>query len=407
MKNFFSVLMLIFSFSTYAAPVTIELDQVKISELARVVYGDLLKKSFTFDDVFVNSPVLVSASWLNQDAQKIDQLFRELLIKSGFELVDQAGVYRISPHDKVDDDLLIFQPRFRSAKYLSDILLKVFDVQNLGARGLSVGGGQAAVDFAGASVKPATAGAASAVVDRGALDQLAYNCKPARCDRLRSLLVQLDQPEAQVILKAAVYEVGTTRGDGSALQIVGSLLKGKLNFTAGAVLAGSNQLHLVAGGLDAVLSILDQDSRFHSVSRPMLRVKTGGQAKFSVGQQVPTIGASNLTSNGTVQNSIEYRSSGTILTVSPDVRLDVVDLSITQELSSFVPTTTGVNNSPTLLQRTVNSQLSVKNGELVVFAGLEENRDDDTNKSFFGWNVSNVKNKTSSEVLVFIEATTI
>ncbi|MBI5437639.1 MAG: hypothetical protein HY936_01565 [Nitrosomonadales bacterium] len=59
-------------------------------------------------------------------------------------------------------------------------------------------------------------------------------------------------------------------------------------------------------------------------------------------------------------------------------RETVVDLDISQELSSFVATTTGVNGSPTLLKRTVNSKLSIKPGEVVIFAGLNEKKNDET-----------------------------
>jgi len=111
--------------------------------------------------------------------------------------------------------------------------------------------------------------------------------------------------------------------------------------------------------------------------------------------------------NGNPIQSVEYRQSGTIFTVQPDIRLDVVDLNITQELSTFVTTTTGVNNSPTLMQRTATSQLTIKPGEVVVFAGLQEQRDDQTDSRLFGWLLSNKKNNTTSEVLLFIEAQSI
>ena len=153
-----------------------------------------------------------------------------------------------------------------------------------------------------------------------------------------------------------------------------------------------------------MLAVLDQDSRFKVVSRPQLRVRTGAQAKFSVGQQVPVLGAISYDKNGNSLQSVDYRQSGTIFTVRPDIRDEVVDLDISQELSSFVTTTTGVNNSPTLLQRTASSQLSIKPGEVVVFAGLEESRDEKAGSNFFGFSLGSRENNSSSEVLLFIEA---
>lgn len=129
------------------------------------------------------------------------------------------------------------------------------------------------------------------------------------------------------------------------------------------------------GGLDVLLSLLDQDSRFKTISRPMVRVRSGAQARFSVGQDVPVLGQATLDKNGNPVQAVEYKQSGVILTVTPDIRENVVDLDISQELSSFVTTTNGVNGSPTLLKRTVNSKLSIKSGEVVIFADLNEKKD--------------------------------
>lgn len=163
-------------------------------------------------------------------------------------------------------------------------------------------------------------------------------------------------------------------------------------------------LNVAVGGLDVLLSLLDQDSRFKTISRPMVRVRSGAQARFSVGQDVPVLGQATLDKNGNPVQAVEYKQSGVILTVTPDIRESVVDLDISQELSSFVATTTGVNGSPTLLKRTVNSKLSIKPGEVVIFAGLNEKKTDETESRFFGFSLGNKINQGDSEILVFVEA---
>lgn len=377
---------------------SMQLNEVRIADLARVVYGDVLSRSFVLDaEVLLNGDA-ISINWLRLDKDQVDSMTRELLEMRGFELVQQGSILLVRKRTKEDEELLIFRPRYRSAKYLADILAKVADAHQLGKRGM-----QSTMQFqASIGKQDEVDGAASAQVDRSAPDQLAYQCLPANCERLRKLLVDLDTPEAQVVLRAAVYEVGTTQGQGSAVQIAAKLLN--LSMTAGSTLSGAPQFHFASANLDAVLSVLDQDGRFKSISRPMLRVRTGAQAKFSVGQQVPVLGSVSQDKNGNAVQSVEYRQSGTIFTVQPDVRQDVVDLNVMQELSSFVATTTGVNNSPTLLQRTASSQLTIKPGEVVVFAGLEEQKNDEAESHFFGWSLGKKKNSTSSEVLLFIEA---
>lgn len=115
----------------------------------------------------------------------------------------------------------------------------------------------------------------------------------------------------------------------------------------------------------------------------MVRVRSGAQARFSVGQDVPVLGQATLDKNGNPVQSVDYRQSGVILTVTPDIHESIIDLDISQELSSFVATTTDVNNSPTLLKRTVNSKLSIRSGEVVIFAGLNEKKKRSNRKPFF------------------------
>lgn len=388
------------SFSA-APPISVSLDNVKFSDLARVVYGDILNLSYVFDSDFIHSGDDLTVNWRNLSLPQIKALTSEIFTTHGYDLSNEGGILRIRKTKREDQELFIYSVRFRSARYLSDIVAKVAGVSQLGVRGLPGSAGfQSSVEK-----MPEAVGAASSVVDRSALDQIAYSCAPAECARLKKLLVDLDMPEPQIVLRAAVYEVGTSAGKASALQIATGLLGGRLNLTAGSSLSGAtSSAHYIDGGLDAVLSVLDNDSRFKIVSRPMLRVRTGSQGKFSVGQNVPVLGAISFDKNGNPVQSVDYKQSGTIFTVQPDVRADVIDLNVTQELSSFVKTTTGVNNSPTLLQRTATSQLSIKSDEVVVFAGLEDHRQDDSESTLFGLPLSHNANDSSSEVLVFIEA---
>lgn len=399
MRIWMLVLVLLLPSISWPADYSMQLNQVRVADLARIVYGDILRQSFVLDGSVIHSGDEVTLDWMKLGKADVDAMTRELLNLRGFELVQQGRILFVRKREKKDEDLLIYQPRNRSARYLSDILSKVADAQQLGKRSMN-----ASPEFQQAVAKqPEQAGSVGAMISQGADDQLAYECMPKQCERLRKLLIDLDTPEAQVVLRAAVYEVGTTKGEGSAIQIAAKLFQGGLIGTTGSTLP-SSQLHLAGTNLDVVLSALDQDGRFKSISRPMLRVRTGAQAKFSVGQQVPVLGAMSQDKNGNPIQSVEYRQSGTIFTVQPDVRADLVDLNITQELSSFVATTTGVNGSPTLLQRMATSQLTIKPGEVIVFAGLEEQKDDEAESHIFGFSLGKKKNKSTSEVLLFIEA---
>ena len=64
-----------------------------------------------------------------------------------------------------------------------------------------------------------------------------------------------------------------------------------------------------------------------------------------------------------------------IFNIHPTVRESVIDLSIDQQLSNFIATTTGVNNSPTLTKRALKTSVGMQDGDLIVLGGLTENKE--------------------------------
>ena len=155
----------------------------------------------------------------------------------------------------------------------------------------------------------------------------------------------IDTATDEVIVAAYVFEVQTSERNGSGLALAAKLLSGKLNIQVGASGGFDNFIRVNTGSLDALYELFRTDSRFHVVSSPRLRVRNGASARFSVGSDVPVLGQVSYSDGKPVQ-SIEYRSSGVILDVKPQIRTDNIDLTINQQLSNFAKTDTGVNNSP-------------------------------------------------------------
>lgn len=294
------------------------------------------------------------------------------------------------------DELVVYRPRYRPVAYLAEIVEPLLEIKH--ATGPKAKPGQVATtDFEQRLDQRA------AIVTTEA-DQIAFSVPAKRADQLRRLLVDLDQPTGEVLLKAAVYEVATTRQDGSAFQLA-------LNLTGaiagiGGTIPGGAYVGLRGGGLEVVLSALDSDKRFKSISRPHVRVKNGAQARFSVGQDVPVLGGQQMDRNGNPMQTVEYKQSGVILSAKPEIRSDVIELDLSQELSSFTTTSTGVNNTPTLIKRALQTKLTLQPGEVVAIAGLQDDKTDasESRLPFFGWLTSDESSRQQTEILVFIEA---
>jgi type II secretory pathway component GspD/PulD (secretin) len=237
------------------------------------------------------------------------------------------------------------------------------------------------------------------------LDAFIFRGSAADIGKLVKLLDQVDVAQGEVVVRAVVYEVRRSATDASALSIVGELLKSKVGIQFGAAVAG-NTLSIAFGGFRALASALATDARFRQVSAPNVRVRSGETARFTVGNETPVLGSVTTTQGGSAVQSIDYRPSGVILDIVPIVRQDQIEVKVNQQISSFTTTTSGVNNSPTLLKRELLTTLGVAPGETIVMAGLEDSRrnQDRTGLTFLPrWLDSKGETEDATEVLLVLD----
>ena len=90
------------------------------------------------------------------------------------------------------------------------------------------------------------------------------------------------------------------------------------------------------GKTRAILNAFAEKSRVTVLSTPRIMVKSGSEATIDVGTDVPTITSqsSGNDDDSKVYQQIQYRRTGTLLTVTPTVHSGRrVDLEISQEVS--------------------------------------------------------------------------
>lgn len=390
--------------------VSLVLSDVRLVELVRVTYGELSREPFVLGHEILEAQERYTLDLRQVPKASAVAAVANVVKGAGFEVVRRGGVVWIGKPAQAVDEVIVYRPRHRSARYLADVVQSVTGARSVLSRSIKGAESREVVpsrDMApGAHVKQASPTSVEGQIDRSEVDQIAFNVAALDVGKVRKLLQDLDTASGEVVLKAAVYEVGFDRREGSAVQIAASVLSGQLSGTiAGAVLGGVS-IKFAGQGLEAVLSALDADVRFKSVSRPQVRVRNGAQARFSVGQDVPVLGAAQMDKNGNPVQSVDYKQSGVILTATPEIREDVIELTLQQELSNFVVTKTGVNGSPTLIKRSVNTRLGMVPGEVVVLAGLQDDQEDETQNRlpWLGWLVGEDRQQKRSEILVFIEA---
>ncbi len=416
MKKLFIILLIWSGFAT-AQSSSLYLEEISAADLVKMVFGEILHKPFVLSHAVIESSERATLSLRNVQPEEMRRQAVSVLEGLGFSVLDRAGVVVVDRALKDDEEVIVYHPRFRSSSYLADIVQPLTGARSMSSRDLrqqvgiqSLQAGQGmqphqAVQPAQSSYQVESRTSVAGMTDRSEVDQIALTVPRSKADKLRKLLADLDTPTGEILLKAAVYEVGTTKQQGSALKL--AMAVGGLDIALGGSLNVSDaSVKFTIGGLDGLLTALDRDSRFRSLSRPQVRIKNGAMARFSVGQDVPILGSAQLDRLGNPVQSVEYKPSGIILSARPEIRADSVELEVNQEMSSFTATNTGVNNSPTLIKRSVNTKLSIQTGEVVILAGLQDEKRDELNSRlpFLGWWLGDSGAESSTEILVFIEA---
>lgn len=131
----------------------------------------------------------------------------------------------------------------------------------------------------------------------------------------------------------------------------------------------------------------------------------GESGNFTVGSDVPTLGGENVNRDGSITRQINYRSSGVIFDLKPVISDSGIKLKIRSELSGFTNTENGVNNTPTLLKRLVDSTVYLRSGDLIVLGGLSEEKNTKVEDSFFflpSWVFGKSKKFEKSDILLML-----
>ena len=196
---------------------------------------------------------------------------------------------------------------------------------------------------------------------------------------IEDALRKLDVLPFQVLIEAAITEVSLT--DDLRFGVQWNFSQGNSNFamTDGTTASPTRVfpgLSYFYGGPDitATLNALEKRTNIKVISAPKLLVLNNQTAALQVGNEVPiatqsAVSTSNI--DAPIVNSIEYRSTGVILKVTPRVNSSgLVLLDIAQEVSDVVPNNTSGINSPVISTRRISTSVAVQDGQVIALGGL-------------------------------------
>jgi len=205
--------------------------------------------------------------------------------------------------------------------------------------------------------------------------------------RVLRILRNLDVVPDQVLIQAVIAEVSLN--DDLQVGVRWNLANSKasVSLTDAATAAFGSAFPgfsyaLATQNAQVTLNALNAITQVNVISSPTLTVLNNRTATLQVGDQVPIVTQSAVgivTAGAPIVNSVNYRDTGVILSITPRINESGrVLLGIEQEVSSVATTTTSNIDSPTIKQRRVKTTVLVNDGEALALGGLIQDQVSDT-----------------------------
>lgn len=230
-----------------------------------------------------------------------------------------------------------------------------------------------------------------------ATNSLVILASPNDYQNLLGVIQKLDRRSRQVFVQAMIAEVSLSRAKQLGVQwaflgaaSTGSVGTGVTYDPMGATAAVASSLAtLTSAGASPDLSAFKSPAMFavalqalqnngavNVLSTPNVMTSDNKEAEIFVGENVPFLSGTNLTSTGLSQQSIERKDTGIILKIKPQISEgDYVKLDIYQEISAVKDFGTATAQNLGTTKRSAKTSVVVKNTDTVVIGGLIQDKD--------------------------------
>lgn len=402
------ILILLLPFVSHAETVALNFKAVRVVDFAEATYKVMLNKDYLISPEVLGMDKRVTINVKSIDRDKLQQLLGDVLASVSVTAKESGGIVRLEKsassdplvaaidNAKLMNSLLpgvgrldpagkeieeqgyeIYRPKNRTVEYLQTVLRSTGLLMS--APGAQPG-------------------------NQISQDAMIISGTDTRREKILKLLGQLDQKPVVMNVRAALVEFTDSKDDSFSFGAILDILGGKLSLALNSALVPSdNYARLKTGSIDAVFKAINGDSRFHFRTQPTLRLVDGEKGRLMVGSEVPVRGALTLSKDGIPIQSIDYRSSGLVLTVQPRALDGRFTASITQEVSSFANTSTSNIDSPTLNKRSIEAVVDAEDGEVIVLAGLDEESSTNGRSGLLWFPTSKTETERKTRLLVLLE----
>ncbi|WP_320150319.1 type II secretion system secretin GspD [uncultured Tolumonas sp.] len=317
-------------------------------------------------------------------------------------------IWQLDREQQTQGNTRVFYLKYAKAKNLVDVLSgtsKTIQNEKNGGTGTSTSNTTSAANTSSGAGSSAFNGKDLSIVADEQTNALVITAQPDVMQELERIIAKLDIRRAQVLVEAIIVEVqdgdalnlgvqwANTNGAGTQFTATGlptstvanAALEYKDHSTFSSTTTGAlgsfNGLvaGMYSGNWAGLVTALSSNTKSNILATPSIVTLDNKEAAFNVGQEVPVISGSQSSTSGSVFNTVERKTIGTKLKVTPQINEgDSVQMEIEQEVSSVASSTSSDSSSSASLgstfnTRTVKNTVLVKSGETVVLGGLLNN----------------------------------
>ncbi len=221
---------------------------------------------------------------------------------------------------------------------------------------------------------------------------LLIKARPKDYAIIKTVLDKLDIMPRQVLVQVIIAEVALTGQleygvewfiKQKGIKIAGNPYNADMALSAGQTLVENTPLGEGINGfsyglfnndgdLMALLTLIDSTTNFNLLSTPNILASDNQEASIEIGEDVPVLSESTISSGGVKTQGVQYRKTGIILHVKPTINDNgLVRMEITQEVSAVDDNaeTAGIS-SPRIKNRKATTFLAAHDGQHILIGGL-------------------------------------
>ncbi len=222
-------------------------------------------------------------------------------------------------------------------------------------------------------------------------NSLIFKARPKDYAIIKEVLKKLDIIPRQVLIEVLIAEVSLTNDvkygvewfiENKGIKIGGSPYNANMMLDAGKALAQDTGLGKGFPGftyalydgdasLRALINLLAENTDVDILSAPNILAADNQEARIEIGEDVPTLSESTISSGGVKTQGVQYRKTGIILQVKPYINdSGLVRMEVTQEVSKVNDQTTAGITSPRITNRKATTYIIARDGQHILMGGL-------------------------------------